>query len=169
MRKTLCLQLLWNIGRALEKTLVLNVNAEQNSEDNNIVLTCCSSPIPHHRYVWPLRGCHDTSRMVPHGHSLHSADLLMEKSKLAFAQPEPLDHPLLQQRKARAIRKIASLKQPMKYESTEEAPFVMHIPDRKKADKRPPTNSYQAASLPEEDSVQQIPERPAKKPARSSS
>ncbi|MEC8484340.1 MAG: hypothetical protein VXY99_11025, partial [Pseudomonadota bacterium] len=28
MRKRFCLQLLWNIGRALEKTLVLNVNAE---------------------------------------------------------------------------------------------------------------------------------------------
>ena len=170
MRKRFCLQLLWNIGRALEKTLVLNVNAEETSEDTNIVLECDSSPITHHRYVWPLRGCHDASRMVPHDHSLRSADLLVEKAKLAIAQPDPLDHPLLQQRKARAIRKVASLKQPMKYDSTEEeAPFVMHTPEREKTDKRPPTKSYQATSLPEEGSAQQITERPAKKPARSSS
>ena len=169
MRKRFSLQLLWNIGRALEKTVMLNVNAKDTSEDNNIVLDCDRWPIPQHRYVWPLRGCHDASQMGPHGHSLRSAGLLVEKAKLAFAQPDPLDHPLLQHKKARAIRKVASLKQPMMYESTEEAPSVMHIRERRKADKRPPTKSYQAASLPAEGSARQITERPAKKPARSSS
>ena len=37
--KRFCVQLLWNIGRAVEKTLVLNVNAEATHEDTNIVST----------------------------------------------------------------------------------------------------------------------------------
>ena len=93
MRKRFCLQLLWNIGRALEKTLVLNVNAEDNREDTNIVLQCASSPITPHRYVWPLRDCHDASRMV-------------QKTKLAIAQTDSLDHPLQHQRKTKAMRTI---------------------------------------------------------------
>ena len=91
--KRFCVQLLWNIGRALEKTLVLNVNAEDNREDTNIVLQCASSPITPHRYVWPLRDCHDASRMV-------------QKTKLAIAQTDSLDHPLQHQRKTKAMRTI---------------------------------------------------------------
>ena len=170
MKKRFSLQLLWNIGRALEKTLVLNVNAEETRENTNIVLECDSSPITHHRYVWPLRDCHHASRMVPHDYSPRYANSLVQNATLAFAQPDPLDHPLLQQRKAKAIRIISSLKQPTMYDATEkEAPFVMHTPEQKKTDKRPPTNAYQATSLPDEGSAQQITEQPPKKPTRSTS
>ena len=95
MKKRFSLQLLWNIGRALEKTLLLHVNAEETRENTNIVLECDSSPIAHHRYVWPLRDCHHASRMVSHDYSLRHANSLLQKATLAFAQPDPLDHPLL--------------------------------------------------------------------------
>ena len=69
MKKRFSLQLLWNIGRALEKTLLLHVNAEETRENTNIILECDSSHIAQHRYVWPLRDCHHASRMVPHDYS----------------------------------------------------------------------------------------------------
>ena len=91
MRKHFSLQLLWNIGRALEKTLVLNVNAEETRENTNIVLECDSSPITHHRYVWPLHDCHDTSRMLPHSHCLSYADLLPAREKTGKRAPTNSD------------------------------------------------------------------------------
>ena len=169
MRKTFCLQLLWNIGRALENILLVNLNAEGASESNELVLKCDSSPSARHRYVWPLLGCQEANRMAPHSDALRSADLLVEQADLTCAQLDHLDHPLLQQRKTRAIRRIASLKQTMKYKSTGEAPFLMHIQEGKNASERPPTRSRQAASLPKRSSAKQVTGRPAKKLARSRS
>ena len=169
MRKTFCLQLLWNIGRAVENTLLVNLNAEGASESNELVLKCDSSPSARHRYVWPLLGCQEANRMAPHSDALRSADLLVEKADLTFAQLDHLDHPLLQHRKTRAIRRISSLKKTMKYKSTDEAPFLMHIPEGKNTSERPPTKSRQAESLPKRSSAQEVTGRPAKKLARSRS
>ena len=167
--ETFCIQLVWNIGRALETFLLVNLNAEGASEGSELVLECESSPSARHRCVWPLLGCQEASRMAPHSDALRSADLLVEKAELAFPQLDHLDHPLLQQMKNRAIRRVASLKQTMKYKSTDEAPFLMHIQEGKNASERPPTKSRQAESLPKRSSAQEVTERPAKKLARSRS
>ena len=49
MRKTFCLQLLWNIGRALENILLLNLNAEGANASNGLVLKCNTSPSARNR------------------------------------------------------------------------------------------------------------------------
>ena len=165
-RKTFCIQLVWNIGRALEKFLLVNLSAEGASEGSELVLECESSPSARHRCVWPLLGCQEASRMAPHSNALRPADLLIEKAELAFLQ---LNHPKLQRMKDKAIRKVASLKQTMKYKSTGEAPFLMHIQEGKNASERPPKRSRQAASLPKRSSAKEVTGRPAKKPARSRS
>ena len=162
-RTVFCIQLVWNIGRALEKFLLVNLSAEGASEGSELRLGCESSPSVRHRCVLPLLGCQGASRMAAHSNALGSAELLIERAELAFLH---LNHRRQQIMKEKAIRKAASLKQTMKYKSTGEAPLLMHNQAGKNASERPPKRSRQAASLPKRSSAKEVTGRPAKKPAR---
>ena len=157
------MQLVWNIGRALEKFILVNLSAEGVGEVSGLRLECESSPSARHRCVLPLPGCQEASAVAAHSNALWSAELLIERAELAFLH---LNDTRQQIMKDKAIRKAASLKQTMKYESTGEAPFLMQRRAGENATERPAKRSRQAASLPKKSSEQNATGRPAKKRAR---
>ena len=162
-RKTLCIQLVWNIGRVLERFILMNLNAEGVSEVDGLRLECESSPNADHRCGLPLTGCQETSALTTHSNAPWSTGLLVERADLSFLRRRDYKQ---QKLKDKAIRKAASLKHTMKYDLAGQAPLLMKRQAGKNATERPAKRSRQAASQSKSSSENKMPGRLSKKSAR---
>ena len=161
------MQVVWNLGRALEKLILVNLSAEGVGEVSGLRLECEVSPSARHRCFLPVPGCQRASAVAPSSGAPWSTQVLMEK-----AQQDALMQQLVktqQTMKDKALRKAALVKQTMKYQATRQVPLLIQRKAGDNATERPAKRSRQAASLPKRSSEKEVTGRPAKKPARSRS
>ena len=161
------MQVVWNIGRAVEKFILVNLRAEGVGEVSGLRLECQSSPSARHRCVFPRPGCQAASAVAAHSNTLVSAHMLHETAQQVAFMKQGVKHQ--QTMMDKPTRKAALLKQTMKYQATHQVSSFMQRRAEKNATERPAKRSRQAASLPKASSEKNMTGRPAKKRARTKS
>ena len=164
-RKTFPMQVVWNIGRALEKLILVNLSAEGVCEVSGLRLECEVSPSARHRCVLPRPGCQAASAVAAHSNTLASTHMLQETAQQVAFMKQGVKQQ--QTMKDKPIRKAASLQQTMQDQAPIQVPLSMQEGAGKNATKRRTRRSREAASLPNACSARIATARPAKKRARS--
>ena len=75
------MQVVWNIGRALEKFILVNLSAEGVGEVSGLRLECEVSPSARHRCFLPVPGCQRASAVAASSSAPLSTQVLMETAQ----------------------------------------------------------------------------------------
>ena len=163
-RKTFPMQVVWNIGCALEQFILVNLSAEGVGEVSGLRLECEVSPNARHLGLLPVPGCQTASAVAGSSSSPYSTQMLLEKAQQdAFMQKGVNPQHTT---KDQALRRGSTVKQIMKSRATRQVPLSMQRQAGNNAPKRPAKRPRQATSVPKQNSEKKARDRPGKKRAR---
>ena len=161
--RTFHMQVVWNIGRALEKFILGNLSAQGGGEVSGLRLECEVSPSARHRCFLPLPGCQRTSAVAASSSAPWSPQVLL---KTAQQDPFMEQNGKTQQTMTdTALRTAAFLKQTTQCQTTRQVPLLMQQERGDNAIKRPAKRSRQASPPPKQNSENHATERPTKSQA----
>ena len=162
-RKTFPMQVVWNIGRALEKLILVSLSAKGVGEISGLRLQCAVSPSARHHCFLPVPGCQKASAVTLSANTPWSPFMLMEKTEQGTLEQQLVKPQLTM--KEETLHKADFVKQPMTDQATHENPLSVQKKTRDKPTDQPAKRSHPTPSVQKTGSQNHATDRPAKKRA----